>query len=860
MKKILSIALSVIILFAAFPLSASAEGSMPELKNGVYQIESYDQLRNVAAVAYNGVNAKLIQDITCTSNDNDYMIEVQPSGSMRLDLNGFTLSRSAYSLDETLISVEYESSLFIYDSSKEQTGTCVFDCKAPVQAAAVLLNNGGQLFVESGNYILKTTDTYAGCGVITGDRGYTHISGGNFDGAQATAGVGIKGRHWGYMYDSPVFVITGGTFYGKGGISLSPYGDYIKFGSFYPTAFVLGGEFHLVDPNQGSGFAYCNNEWGDIFVGGGTIPAYSLNGARDYTFGEGCVKKLVSLENPKGVKSGYYQVTPPTMIFDTVSQPDINEILLQRLMRQWLNKYKKRSALVENNASLFDTLEIPRMIYVDRTQEHAFQMNALGIPQDGKYRWLVADSYDVDTQWTHLSQYDNNTIWVNRPEEATTKYYRLEVTPVTGDSYTDDVMIVFEASAKTTVLSDISFYLNNPKDAMSPTENIYTNPTTIGGYQATKIQWYDKTANKAVGTNETFIAEHHYEAIITLKALEGFAFSVVPPVRTLCNATLCKVEESNDSLSKETVTVIYDAGLCPTVLSVANLKICPPVAGIERDLYPQVNKQHFSVDSVIWKDKTEDRDMTKGELFINGHRYTVEVWLKIDDGFTFANNGEISQVKALVNGEEAPVTTAYEQSLDQMIVVNYDFGVCDSVIDQVNVVDVYEPLPGENPVSYAWAPSDQYAVTSVFWYGPNGQLWDSDTFEEGVTYEVAIQLLPIKHDTQTLYSFDPNLRAYINEAPADKTELVNDSLIIYATYICAPKSQPNFPYGDVNNDGNVDAKDALEVLKFAVGKTNLTAEQQLLAEVVGDSNINAKDALEILKYAVNKIDAFPIEK
>ena len=99
MKKILSIALSVILLFAAFPLSASAEGSMPELKNGVYQIESYDQLRNVAAVAYNGVNAKLIQDITCTSNDNDYMIEVQPSGSMRLDLNGFTLSRSAYSLD-----------------------------------------------------------------------------------------------------------------------------------------------------------------------------------------------------------------------------------------------------------------------------------------------------------------------------------------------------------------------------------------------------------------------------------------------------------------------------------------------------------------------------------------------------------------------------------------------------------------------------------------------------------------------------------------------------------------------------------------------------------------------------------------
>lgn len=66
-------------------------------------------------------------------------------------------------------------------------------------------------------------------------------------------------------------------------------------------------------------------------------------------------------------------------------------------------------------------------------------------------------------------------------------------------------------------------------------------------------------------------------------------------------------------------------------------------------------------------------------------------------------------------------------------------------------------------------------------------------------------------------------------------------------------------FGNVNGDTKVDAKDALLVLKCAVGKTKLNPEQQMVAEVDGNMGINAKDALEILKYSVGKIDEFPIE-
>ncbi len=69
-----------------------------------------------------------------------------------------------------------------------------------------------------------------------------------------------------------------------------------------------------------------------------------------------------------------------------------------------------------------------------------------------------------------------------------------------------------------------------------------------------------------------------------------------------------------------------------------------------------------------------------------------------------------------------------------------------------------------------------------------------------------------------------------------------------------------YSLGDVNGDQNVSAQDALLVLKYAVGKANLTDNQFQAAEVTGDGFLNAVDALEILKYAVGKSAKFPIEE
>ena len=71
-----------------------------------------------------------------------------------------------------------------------------------------------------------------------------------------------------------------------------------------------------------------------------------------------------------------------------------------------------------------------------------------------------------------------------------------------------------------------------------------------------------------------------------------------------------------------------------------------------------------------------------------------------------------------------------------------------------------------------------------------------------------------------------------------------------ATVVASP-----FDYtlvGDVNADGQINAKDALETLKISVGKRQSNPMEQTASDVNKDGVSNAKDALEMLKYTVGK--------
>ena len=80
----------------------------------------------------------------------------------------------------------------------------------------------------------------------------------------------------------------------------------------------------------------------------------------------------------------------------------------------------------------------------------------------------------------------------------------------------------------------------------------------------------------------------------------------------------------------------------------------------------------------------------------------------------------------------------------------------------------------------------------------------------------------------------------------DQIELLYEDPFIY------DKNEPDiekYPCGDVNADGKINANDALEVLKHAVGLSELDGEAYFNGDLTMDNVLNAVDALIILRHA-----------
>lgn len=100
--------------------------------------------------------------------------------------------------------------------------------------------------------------------------------------------------------------------------------------------------------------------------------------------------------------------------------------------------------------------------------------------------------------------------------------------------------------------------------------------------------------------------------------------------------------------------------------------------------------------------------------------------------------------------------------------------------------------------------------------------------------------------------------AFTNEGgdPIYPMDLVNGTYSIYIvgdgkTFDPA-KADASFTYeagytlGDVNNDGKINALDAILILRAAVDLTNLNDVQEKAADMNGDGRVNALDAIEVL--------------
>lgn len=105
-----------------------------------------------------------------------------------------------------------------------------------------------------------------------------------------------------------------------------------------------------------------------------------------------------------------------------------------------------------------------------------------------------------------------------------------------------------------------------------------------------------------------------------------------------------------------------------------------------------------------------------------------------------------------------------------------------------------------------------------------------------------------------------NLEMYLNELMGEELAWAgyNPTPTIPPLETPEPTATPiptkaPFLLGDVDKDGDIDAADALEILKYAAKLRDFDKMQMLVANVNKDDNINAGDALKVLKIAARLI-------
>jgi len=507
LKRISSLLLALCMIVGMLPMIVLGEEEKPSVDSeGYCLIWSYEQLRNVAKLAQSNTRYRLATDIYQTDNTNDLGIWVGGGAYFSLDLNGHVLSRKTTSLDANLFTVASDSTLQLCDTSPGKTGTCIYDIRYAPGTCSVIRNAGGNVTIHGGSYIIKADNIPYMAVVLYCESGELTVYDGYFDAAEAKGGTAVELFHMAYMYDMPTCVIYGGRFYSKENcIDATSYGNYVKYGIYYPYVFVLGGEFYTKGTKYSDGdfeghFAYCNNGWGRVIVANGVVPALSLN-AQDQRYVTGATKEYLALKDGPGNGWTYAFVSPPPRIVSR--QMPLEDRLYSLCFRDYLRTSQEYESADFWKLNQEDIQEQLAQIDGFTVNKYDTEPTVLTIEDKGEIesvRWYFSDS--PDSRWSELGDYRDSTgpVTLNRPQKEITLYYRVEVTHKDGTAYEDIIYVHHQEPVK---------YLGG-KAAIRMNSAAYGNTATVSVLNAPAGQdastyTYEWTINgRTVGTEKTF--------------------------------------------------------------------------------------------------------------------------------------------------------------------------------------------------------------------------------------------------------------------------------------------------------------------------------------------------------------------
>ena len=319
------------------------------------------------------------------------------------------------------------------------------------------------------------------------------------------------------------------------------------------------------------------------------------------------------------------------------------------------------------------------------------------------------------------------------------------------------------------------------------------------------VRWYvsdDGTDYTLMTSGDKFVGGKYYKVEMEVMTHSGYEFAlkdvgtIQPDVSATVNgyeATVVKTYEQDPS---ENITVQYNFGICNDTIieNIEILNVTAPVAG-EKPRYTysisgsgyQMNtsknayyddwqndrKLYYIKNGIGWVDVTDGGFdwVYENDTFLPGHEYQVQVYLKTEDGYTFAHDKYLEMLfTATVNGQSATGSTTTSDGLYNQT-IKYSFGVCQPVdIVLVMMSNIDEPQANKTPdYDITVAHSDFYMTDAN--YGENGIMWydsegnfmaPTDTFRQGEQYKLEIKLVPVKVDGVNMCKFVSPVTAYIN--------------------------------------------------------------------------------------------------
>lgn len=441
-----------------------------------------------------------------------------------------------------------------------------------------------------------------------------------------------------------------------------------------------------------------------------------------------------------------------------------------------------------------------RTWYVSDDGENWTEMDSEATFEAGKYYRF---SFEVHTGEGQQFAVDASGVSVQPDVSATVNGISATVSKTYEQDPSEHITVTVDFGKCPALIHFVELTVTAPKDSQTISYNVTAGADSYyaikdGNNNSTYRRWYQSDTGydgwAEMSPGSAFVAGKYYKFEIDVYCKSGYEFSVYddgtsiqPNVAACVNNYGAKVSKSYEQDPSRYITVTYFFGICNSsvVSSITVTNVTPPVAGEKPNYTYSIEGNGYQMDTsknayydVYWKNPPEQWyyvkngiswwDVTDGgyeyvyenDPFITGHQYQCKVYLKVEDGFEFANNDGTPTVTATMNGNVAGVTM-FGSGLQWEQQVTYTFTCTQPTIDTIILYNLDAPQAGKTPDTEVTAAYPElYVVDSVRWLDVEDN--EVNSFEQGQYYAVEIVVDAKDYDGVDGCIFANEVTAYID--------------------------------------------------------------------------------------------------